>query len=63
MDVKNINISSTLLCLGPLNFSFKLNFNIWQVAAYATRGLQCISNSPRVAKSVTLSFVLFPNKY
>ena len=28
MNVKNIYISSTFLCLCPLNLSFKLNFNI-----------------------------------
>ena len=33
--MKNICISSTLLCLSPLNLSFKLNFNISK-KAYCT---------------------------
>ena len=36
MNVKNICISSTFLCLCPLNISFKLNFNISKKAYFAT---------------------------
>ena len=32
MDVKDISISSTFLCLCPLNLSFELNSNISKVA-------------------------------
>ena len=37
MNVKNIDISSTLLYLCPLNLSFKLNFNISKVTLHLNK--------------------------